>query len=631
MTAATVVVIVAATAMTLGVGRPFRMGNASPAAHGIAAASAPAAAEPAPLADPKRVPATPEAVLELLTQLVRPIKTSNEAKSGDGGLLVQAYLNDADKGPGMIRLGVRSAPPAGGGAGAAPPPRCRPSTEPQRICQTLPNGAKVSIVTVPDNCAQRIAVSVIHPDGIGVAIDIASCLEFDGTTNPAGRIALTADQAVAIAADPRWQRTTDPDLVAAGKRHFPALRRTALPDVGEIPTSQPVGAGSTTGAAAVTDGALQWEDVNGDSADDYCRRVGQDNVRTGRVACTLSTKDGFGRTVTSPVLDWGPRAGRDWEDFNGDNRADFCRRIGEPDGATGRIACTLSTGTGFGQTLTSPVLDLGPETGWAWDDANNDNTADYCRRLSPGGASGRVACTLSTGTGFGDTIVSPELDLGSAVGFEWEDVNGDNKTDYCRRLSPGDGATGKVGCTLSTGAGFDDAITSPKLDLGAQTGAAWEDINGDDKADYCRRLSPRDGASGRVACTLSTGTGFGQTLTSAETDLGPDDAAATWEDVNGDDRTDYCRRVGGPRGNTQVSCTLSTGTGFGATITSSILDWGQDAGVHWVDVNADQRKDYCRRTGTKNEADSRLSCTLSTGTGFGDTVQSPVLDWGLDD
>ena len=48
-----------------------------------------------------------------------------------------------------------------------------------------------------------------------------------------------------------------------------------------------------------------------------------------------------------------------------------------------------------------------------------------------------------------------------------------------------------------------------------------------------------------------------------------------------------------------------------------------------VDFDADGRSDYCRRVGAAYPQ-SRVSCTLSTGTGFGQTIQSPVLDWGYD-
>jgi hypothetical protein len=53
----------------------------------------------------------------------------------------------------------------------------------------------------------------------------------------------------------------------------------------------------------------------------------------------------------------------------------------------------------------------------------------------------------------------------------------------------------------------------------------------------------------------------------------------------GGGKADYCRVVGdGGDQSRFVSCTLSTGTGFGATFMSPALDWGYEAGQAWVDV-----------------------------------------------
>ncbi len=118
--------------------------------------------------------------------------------------------------------------------------------------------------------------------------------------------------------------------------------------------------------------------------------------------------------------------------------------------------------------------------------------------------------------------------------------------------------------------------------------------------------------SSRVSCTLSTGTGFGATLTSGVLDWGYV-AGTAWADANGDGRADYCRPVGNVNlQSSYVECTLSTGTGFGATVMSNVLDWGYDTGRAWVDANADGKADYCRRVGSVNFVSSRVQCTLST-------------------
>lgn len=619
--AAAVVAVLALTSVGVAVVAAGMRGATPvrPVPAGDSSTVTPAAIDRPVVADPAAVPATPEALLELLTRLLKPAKTSAPAKSDDGRLRVQIYVDDG-RGPGMIRLGISAAETA---------PPCRPNNDPPVVCHTLPDGSRASIVVVPDNCERRVAVSVYRPSGIRVDVDVASCLEFDGTTNPEGRRALNGDQAVALAADRRWGDAMNRDLVAAGARNFKGVRRTSLPGPAEPaaePTApQPIGSVRPgPDPVPVTEGGLQWEDVDGDRGVDYCRRISPAQGRTGRVACTLSAGGAFGRTITSPRLDVGASVGRDWEDVNGDNRTDYCRQIGRTAAGTGRLSCTLFTGTAFGETVTSGEVELGQDVGWAWDDANGDNKVDYCRRLSSVGGVGKIACTLSTGSGFGPTITSGDLDLGQDVGWEWEDANGDDKSDYCRRLSAA-GDTSKIACTLSTGSGFGATITSADLDVGQPAGLDWEDANGDDKSDYCRRLgSP--GGTGRVACTLSTGSGFGTTITSGDLELGADTGVA-WEDTNADKRADYCRLLD-DRGRSRLACTPSIGTGFGATVESPPVERGRAAGARWVDFNADQRKDFCRRV--EVDGGRGLACTVTTGSGFGATVESAPLEWGFD-
>jgi hypothetical protein len=73
---------------------------------------------------------------------------------------------------------------------------------------------------MPDNCLQGTVVDAAWPDGTLVQVDVASCLDPAGPPTPP---ALTVDQAVRVAADPRWGVTMDTALVAAGARQFPTL------------------------------------------------------------------------------------------------------------------------------------------------------------------------------------------------------------------------------------------------------------------------------------------------------------------------------------------------------------------------------------------------------------------------
>jgi hypothetical protein len=264
-------------------------------------------------------------------------------------------------------------------------------------------------------------------------------------------------------------------------------------------------------------------------------------------------------------------------------------------------------------------------------DANGDGKADFCRVVGvTNGTNSRVACTLSAGGAFGPSITSGVTDWGFPEGRTWADANGDGKADFCRRVGgPTNGVNSKVACTLSTGSGFDPGLLlSGVIDWGYPTGRDWKDVDGDGKADFCRVVGVTNGTNSRVACTLSTGTGFGSTITSDVIDWGYPDGRA-WVDANGDGKADFCRRVGITNGtNSRVSCTLSAGGAFGQTISSGVTDWGYVDGRGWSDADGDGKADFCRRVGITNFTDSRVSCTLSAGDGFGQTTQSAVTDWG---
>jgi len=331
---------------------------------------------------------------------------------------------------------------------------------------------------------------------------------------------------------------------------------------------------------------------------------------------------GFTADLTSPDIDPGYAGGRAWVDFDGDGKADYCRLVGVENHVSSFVKCTLSTGTGFGQEIMSGVLDWGYPEGRAWVDFDGDGKADYCRLVGvENHVSSFVKCTLSAGTGFGQEIMSGVLDWGYPEGRAWVDFDGDGKADYCRLVGVENHVSSFVKCTLSTGTGFGQEIMSGVLDWGYPEGRAWVDFNGDGKADYCRLVGVQNLVSSFVQCTLSTGTGFGQTITSGVLDWGYPEGRA-WVDFNGDGKADYCRIVGGA-GNYHAQCTLSTGLSFGETYTSGVLDPGDPTTRYWVDLNGDGKADFCRLA-----AGNILKCLLSTGSGFGQDVSSSPLQPG---
>ncbi|WP_347591492.1 VCBS repeat-containing protein [Acrocarpospora sp. B8E8] len=334
-----------------------------------------------------------------------------------------------------------------------------------------------------------------------------------------------------------------------------------------------------------------WIDVNGDNRADGCR-VFASTV----IMCTLSTGTGFGNTFAA-TGDLGYGAGRAWADFNGDRAADYCRVVGA---GYQNLQCTVSVFNNFGQTFTSGAVDPGYDAGRAWVDFNGDGKADYCRVV--GFSSKSAQCTVSGGDGWDDTFQSASLDPGYDAGRSWVDANGDGKADFCRIVGLWDK---NVQCTFSTGTGFGRTVTSAALDPGYDDSRRWGDVNGDGKADYCRIVG---NFSLSVRCTLSTGNGFGNSFTSAAMDTGYGGTGA-WADVNGDGKDDYCRDTGGNQG----TCTLSNGSSFGTTFSGT----GPGSQTRWADFNADGKADFCQFI-----TDAAIACRVSLGTSFGATFRN---------
>lgn len=74
-----------------------------------------------------------------------------------------------------------------------------------------------------ENCIQAMMVMVKHTDGSGVQVTVASCLPWDRESNPQGRMALTEEQAIALADDDRLRALIPQRLVDEGAQRFPGL------------------------------------------------------------------------------------------------------------------------------------------------------------------------------------------------------------------------------------------------------------------------------------------------------------------------------------------------------------------------------------------------------------------------
>jgi hypothetical protein len=159
-----------------------------------------------------KAPTTGAAILDELLKLLPPGATSNYAVYGAGG--AQAYLNGSN-GLGMIRIFV-SRGSLNPGACASPVP-----SDVTRTCSTLPNGAAVVTTKIPGNCIEPLSIVVDHGDGTVVEVNTASCLAWNGHTNPPASMAITAAQALQIAANPAWgAQQMDAAVVSDGASRF---------------------------------------------------------------------------------------------------------------------------------------------------------------------------------------------------------------------------------------------------------------------------------------------------------------------------------------------------------------------------------------------------------------------------
>ena len=318
-------------------------------------------------------------------------------------------------------------------------------------------------------------------------------------------------------------------------------------------------------------------DIDGDGRSDACVR------ETDGVRCWTSSGEGFEATVEGPAL--GDAEGFDEPayftslrlgDVDGDGRADLCARW--PDG----LRCHRSTGRGFEDTRLLPAL--ADDAGYAHvshygtlrvGDIDGDGRADVCARSAEG-----MACWKSGGRGFESRVEGPRwtdaagfgaLDLWSTIRLA--DVDGDGRADLCARTPTG------FECHPSTGRGFGDPYLGPELaaadgwtDKSHYATLRLADVDGDGDADLCGR------GRGGVSCWLFEGRGFERRIDGPALSDADGWTEASWfrtirlADVNGDGRADVCARD-----DEGVRCWRSDGRGFPIELTGPRWAEGWDA------------------------------------------------------
>jgi hypothetical protein len=183
--------------------------HAVPVAAVLTTANSPADYIPQP-PGPKAATSS-AAILDLLLKLLPAGATSNDAYFGLGA---QTDLDGAS-GLGMIRVVLYS--------GSVNPDACTSAvpSDMTRTCGTLLSGARVLTTRISDNCVEPLMIDVDHGDDTVVEIDVATCLAWNGHSNPPTHMAITAAQALQIAANPAWgTRQMDAALVREAASRF---------------------------------------------------------------------------------------------------------------------------------------------------------------------------------------------------------------------------------------------------------------------------------------------------------------------------------------------------------------------------------------------------------------------------
>lgn len=339
-----------------------------------------------------------------------------------------------------------------------------------------------------------------------------------------------------------------------------------------------------------------WVDVTGDGRPDHCvltANVPQstEDPTIFDILCALTQPGG----AAPLALKVGSLLGAEvfFVDVNGDGVQDIC----------GQSLCFAMKADGVLATMQVPSWATRVGSRNQYSDVNGDGLADHCAITYGFQTPYWAQCSLSTGTGFASAVVLGDMPS-SLKSVDWVDITGDGILSlcyvdltgaHCRQWGPSGFAAEKATGAVPIG----DAIGK---------GLAWVDVNGDGLADFCRVVSATDNVDdtpGSLLCTLSTGVGFGDTVAVTNLQVGYARSAAIdtsrmWPDVNGDGKADFCRVrgwvTGTPSANAYLECTLSTGSGFGATFQAPVGAWDRHGSV--VDATGDGNADLCYRTDT---------------------------------
>lgn len=159
-----------------------------------------------------KVPTTLAAMAYHVEQLVPGGTFGDFRRMNSDSPLDLRFSLDRGRGPGMVYLDISRVHGL-----------CAQAVDTGSTCEAGPGGEPTEVLTDPGNCVQSTVVSVDHGNGVVVTVYVATCLLWNGTSNPPCPAALTTEEAIGIAADPSWGTRMDSTLVEAADARFPAL------------------------------------------------------------------------------------------------------------------------------------------------------------------------------------------------------------------------------------------------------------------------------------------------------------------------------------------------------------------------------------------------------------------------
>lgn len=407
-----------------------------------------------------------------------------------------------------------------------------------------------------------------------------------------------------VTSDAKFTPELSVPLVATSRMGFDA----GMPDSGTHDAGVEVDAGFDAGVE-IDAGFDAGVEVDAGVLDAGCEVLLCGRAAAG-VTCVEISHETFGATWTTQLFNdasgWNTAAtGRTvrFGDVNGDGRADVCGR-----GSLG-VNCALNSGTTFG-AFTTFTTEFSNAQGWndgpqyfatvQLADLNADGADEVCGRSDAG-----VECVFADGGVWRSTSFNDATGWALAKYYpsvQFADVSGDGRADACARGELG------ISCSLSADGGFgvytgwstefsdaDDWDAAPQYFQTVQ----FPDVNGDGKADVCAR------SAAGISCGLSNGTQFAASATWS-TAFGDASGWATrsqfatiqFPDLDGDGKADVCGRA-----SAGLVCAISSGTAFGAAMTTQLFNdasgWGGDSTyfstIQFVDLDGDGDLDVCGR------------------------------------